>query len=139
MTEPHEVVRWDGTEVAEVYETQAPGWEFGQMRGGSAPIKLGDEYLCFFHSSTPWTDKKRRYHMGAYTFRAKPPFNITRMTSRPILSGSKEDPWQEGLPLVVFPCGALMEGNKFVVSMGVNDYCSAWIKIPFDELEHLME
>ncbi len=139
MSEPHEVVRWDGDNVAEVYKTKSPSWEFGHIRGGAPPIRVGDEYLCFFHSSTMWTEKKRRYHMGAYTFEAKPPFRVTRMTQKPLLSGSKEDPWAEGLPLVVFPCGSLMERNKCVVTMGVNDYCSAWIKIPLDELEPLME
>ena len=76
--------------------------------------------------------------MGAYAFEAKPPFKITRMTKKPILSGSQEDPWQEGLPLVVFPCGAVLQSNKFLVTMGVNDYVSSWIEIPLDDLNKLM-
>lgn len=134
-TEPHTVVRWYGENVSEIHETSVPEWEFGHKRGGTPPVRIGDEYLCFFHSSTMWTEKKRRYHMGAYTFQAKPPFRVTRTTIHPILSGSKNDPWREGLPLVVFPCGAILKNNKWVVTMGVNDFCTAWIEIPHRELE----
>lgn len=134
MTEPHQVLQWSDGRVVNQWKTDGFKWSHGQMRGGSNPIRIGDEYLCFFHSSTQWTEKKRRYHMGAYTFEAKPPFRITRMTKKPILSGSREDPWQEGLPLVVFPCGAILERNNCVVSMGINDYTSAWIEIPVKEI-----
>lgn len=109
-------------------------WNSGEPRGGTPPVRVGDEYFTFFHSSTAWTAKKNRYHMGALAFRAKPPFEITRMSSIPILSGSKNDEWHDGLPLVVFPCGAVLEGEIWTVTMGVNDCCSAWIKIPHRDL-----
>ena len=139
MTEPHQVIRWENREVVEKWETSNFGWKWGHMRGGSNPIRIGDEYLCFFHSSTQWTEKKRQYHMGAYTFEAKPPFKVKRMTKKPLLSGSQKDPWQEGLPLVVFPCGAILDSKKYVVSMGINDYTSAWIEIPVKDLDSLMK
>lgn len=138
--EPHTVVRWDGERPSETHQTETTPWAWGHMRGGTSPvqIKTGGDYTVFFHSSTMWTEIKRRYHMGAYQFEAKPPFRITRMTKKPILSGSHEDPWAEGLPLVVFPCGAIFVKGKWVVTMGVNDYCTAMMEIPHGDLERLM-
>ena len=138
-TEPHTVVRWHRERPSEVHETPTKPWLFGHKRGGTSAIRIGDEYLCFYHSSTPWTEKKRRYHMGAYCFEAKPPFKITRSTEKPLLSGSKYDPWQEGLPLVVFPCGAIYKNGTWAVSMGINDYCTGLIEIPHADLEKLLK
>jgi len=137
--DPHTVVQWNGQEVGKVYETPCKQWKHGHKRGGTSPVRVGDEYICFFHSSTLWISPKRRYHMGAYAFEAKPPFRITRCTTKPILSGSQQDPWVEGLPLVVFPCGAVLQNDKWLVSMGVNDYCAAVIEIPHKELTSLLK
>lgn len=151
--EDHEVVQWNGQEVGKVYETPCKAWKHGHKRGGTSPVLVGDEYFCFFHSSTFWKwfdipDEetgnfnrvaKNRYHMGAYAFEAKPPFRITRMTTKPILSGSDKDPWVLGLPAVAFPCGAVLQRNKWLVTMGVNDYCTAVIEIPHYELTRLLK
>lgn len=137
LTVPHEVVRFsEFFEKEQVHITDHWNllWMHGEPRGGTPPVRVGDEYFSFYHSSTPWIGKKRRYHMGAYAFEAKPPFRVTRASSLPILSGSKRDPWSEGLPLVVFPCGALLRDNKWFVTLGVNDMVSAWLEIPHEEL-----
>lgn len=149
--QPHEVVEWNGQEPGTVYETKCPIWKHGHKRGGSSPVRVGDEYFCFFHSSTPWKGEKRRYHMGAYAFLARPPFPITRITPKPILSGSIDDPpgadflsqvdadGNPPLPLVTFPCGAVLQGKKWIVTLGVNDYCTALMEIPHHELEPLLK
>lgn len=110
------------------------GWVWGEVRGGTPPIRVGDEYWTFFHSSTPWTTKFRQYHMGAYAFEARPPFRLTRISTRPIISGSPNDRWAQGKPIVVFPCGAFLENNRWLVTLGLNDLDCAWINIPHDEL-----
>lgn len=138
MTTPHEVVRWEGFKVAEVYiKKQEIPWHLGQPRGGTSPVLIGNEYWSFFHSSVPWKDPKRRYHMGAYCFDSKPPFGIKWMTSKPLLTGSVDDPWQEGLPLVIFPCGAIFRNDQWLVTSGVNDYVSCWHEIPHRDLVKL--
>lgn len=139
MTEPHQVVTWKDRQFDVLDMTSVKPWKWGHMRGGTNPIRIGDEYICFFHSSTPWTTKKRQYHMGAYAFEAKPPFKVTRISSKPILSGSQDDPWKEGLPLVVFPCGAVLGPKNVVVTMGVNDYVSAWMEIPVKALDQVLK
>jgi len=148
MTEPHEVLSWndDFSSVKEIHATSGPptDWfQYGHPRGGTPPVRIGDEYWSFFHSSTPWDEwnkvhpghARRRYHMGAYAFEAKPPFAITRFCRQPLLTGSQQDPWFDGLPLVVFPCGALLESSQtWYITMGINDCASAWIAIPHEDL-----
>lgn len=146
MTSPHEVVEWGSLHEAPrlVHQTEGPcktWWPYGQPRGGSPPVRVGDEYWSFFHSSTPWLgwrkNEKRRYHMAAYAFEAKPPFRITRFAKLPILTGSPRDPWAENQPLVIFPCGALLRNGVWLVTFGVNDMASGWIEIPHADLQEL--
>lgn len=109
-------------------------WRHGEIRGGTPPVMVNDEYWTFFHSSLVEDDHKR-YYMGAYAFQTTPPFRITRMTPNPILSGSPQDPMPEGKKsAVVFPCGCLFEHGGFFVTLGVNDLNCAWIRIPHDDL-----
>jgi len=141
LMQPHTVVPFNAFfEAGKPYITEDinPLWMHGLPRGGSPPVLVDDEYWSFFHSSTPWIGKKRRYHMGVYAFEAKPPFRITRMSSLPLLSGSKEDKWQEGKPLVVFPGGAVLEDGKWLVVFGVNDMVSGWIEIPHADLRQIV-
>ena len=136
-SQPHVVLRMSrdlNHPIQEYVTTPKFDWDYGQIRGGTPPVRVGDEYFTFFHSSTAWTSRFRRYHMGFLAFKAEAPFEVTRLSKRPILSGSQEDEWHEGLPLVVFPCGAILENGEWLVTMGVNDCCSAWIKIPHNDL-----
>ena len=134
--DPHTVVEWKGQEPTLSHVTPSTLWDYGQARGGTPPVQIepGGDYTVFFHSSTPWKAPKMRYHMGAYQFEPRPPFSMTRMTRKPILSGSQHDPWQDGLPLVVFPCGSTFCNGKWVISMGVNDYCTALMELPHEDL-----
>jgi predicted GH43/DUF377 family glycosyl hydrolase len=134
--QPHTVVEFDSylRPVTERRTETKLGWEFGEIRGGTPPVRVGEEYFTFFHSSLPWTHKYRRYFMGCYAFEAKAPFAITRITREPLLIGSQQDYWVETKPLVVFPCGALLNGKEWLVTLGVNDLKSGWIKIPHRDL-----
>lgn len=115
-------------------------WTLGELRGGSAPIRMGDEYLAFFHSSIPWRSipkygMRRRYFMGAYCFDAKPPFKPTRYTPQYLLAGSENDITIPGSPAVVFPCGAAHLGDgQILVTYGSNDATCGWVTIPIDDL-----
>jgi len=137
--EPHTVVRCDSAaSPVETLETQLEKdiWFYGQRRGGSNPIRIGDEYFAFFHSSTPWWNGRRRYYMGAYAFEAKPPFRITRSSTIPMLYGSAHNRRVLEFPLVIFPGGSLYDAEKqehFAV-FGVNDFESGWIRIPHKDL-----
>ena len=140
---PHIVCRFSPNGVFEQeHKTDDPRikWDYGIIRGGTPPVLLesGDEYLSFFHSSLPDDKWRRRYYMGAYTFESRPPFKITRMTTAPLLAGSPHDPISKDKPIVVFPCGSRLKNGTWLVTMGVNDICSAWIEIPHADLEPLL-
>ena len=140
---PHQVLEWPDFSTFSsplVYETRMGSfdWHYGELRGGTPPIRVGGEYWTFFHSSLPWRKPKRQYFMGAYAFSVEPPFRMTRMSVAPLLAGSVADTWTPGLPLVVFPCGAIHENGKWLVTFGVNDYVCGWIEIPHEELVETM-
>lgn len=129
---PHVVV----STIAQMAQNRIP-WQYGEPRGGTPPVRVGDEYISFFHSSLPWQPPKRRYFMGAYTFSAKPPFEPLRSTRAPLLIGSEQDMRSLNSPLVVFPCGALKDKDdgEWLVTFGLNDEHCAWIRIPDDALQ----
>ena len=134
-THPHEVVELLGHRVFRVHKTQQQGlqWPWGQLRGGTPPVLIGNEYLSFFHSSSPYRNTSR-YYMGAYTFEAQPPFAMTRISKAPILMGSEEDPHMTSPPYVIYPGGAVFENNEWFVVFGVNDCRCGWIRIPHEDL-----
>ncbi len=106
-------------------------WKFGECRMGSNPILKDGYYHNFFHSSIPWKNPKRQYLMGYYKFESKPPYKIVEISNEPILWGNETDFrfLPKNSPLVVFPCGAIVEDNNFYVSFGFNDEKTGIIKI----------
>lgn len=112
-------------------------WKWGEIRGSTPPVRVGDEYFTFFHSS--FRDRSvfqdLVYVVGWLSFQAKPPFAITYMSPCPILwpelSSYGRGPTKA---LVTFPCGAVYDDGKWIVSAGANDaYCDLFC-IEHDEL-----
>lgn len=135
-TIPHRVVEMPWRKVGKEHVTHKANllWRYGEPRGGTPPVRVGDEYFSFFHSSMPWRVRNRKYYAGAYAFKAEPPFTITRMSSVPFLYGSERDPVRSHLPYCVFPAGAFFENGVWTMTFGVNDCRSAWMRIPHFEL-----
>lgn len=134
--QPHVVVEiLEGNHCMPHRSAPTVSWAYGQIRGGTPPVLVGDHYLTFFHSSLPWKGGRRRYYMGAYTFEAHTPFKVKSITKEPLLVGSENDTRIHGGPPVIFPCGALLENNEWAVTFGVNDEACGWIKIPVKDLE----
>jgi predicted GH43/DUF377 family glycosyl hydrolase len=113
-------------------------WQYGEIRGGTPPVFVDNEYWTFFHSATDWKENKRQYHMGAYAFESKPPFRITKITRKPLLSGSQKDRWFPGKPICCFPTGSIFKNNKWLVVGGCNDVNCFHITIPHDDLAKRM-
>lgn len=109
-------------------------WPYGVIRGGTPPVLIDDLYWTFFHSSIV-IDKPyyRRYYMGAFAFDPQT-YEIVKITPKPLLAGSSHDKWNQGKPLVVFPCGSVFDRGEWIISMGVNDLSSAIIRIPHNDL-----
>lgn len=133
---PHLILRVEGeVGLTEFASDPKPSWGYGEIRGGTPPVRVGSEYLTFFHSSIPWRNGQRRYYMGAYTFSAEAPFRVLRMTNEPLLIGSENETRINGGPPVVFPCGAVIDRDEWLVTYGINDEACGWIRIPMKDLE----
>lgn len=131
---PHEIlyVNLINGSCYHCYESTAPiNWEFGILRGSTPPLLVDGEYLAFFHSGTitssyaSWGWDIWHYFMGAYTFSATPPFEITRISPVPIIS---EDFYTQSAreKRVIFPGGFHVSGDKIYVAYGKDDY-EIWI------------
>lgn len=143
----HEVIMVDGNIITKVHvsgeDWSKAHWLWGEPRGGSPPVRIGTHYYGFFHSSLPHRtledgSKRRRYYMGAYKFHATPPYEITGMTTNPILTGSMHDRRNPGAPACVFPCGALLQNDKWLITLGVGDTACAWMEMPHTDLVKLL-
>jgi predicted GH43/DUF377 family glycosyl hydrolase len=122
------------------YSSASIDWQWGELRGGTPALKDGNEYIAFFHSSrdiqTVQANEKKLTHyvMGAYTFNAAPPFNLTKISPAPIVAKTfYQEPYhQTWKPLrVVFPVGVVCDDKHIWVSYGRQDH-EAWI-IKFDK------
>ncbi len=133
-----------GAEAGECLESEAPRWAYGQIRGGTAPIPYEGRLLRFFHSRieneigpTWW-----RYCIGACLMNPEPPFNVLRVSSKPILWGSETDSLtreqraacRHRKPNVVFPGGVVERDNHWLLSVGVNDAACAIVKVKPENL-----
>lgn len=118
--------------------------KWGEISGGTPAQNIGDEYLGFFHS---WfTDENRLvwYVMGAYTFSATPPFNLTGISKYPIFfKGIYETPLINTASIdkrVIFPSGFVLEKQAerelIHLACGEND-CS--VKIVTIDKEQLLK
>ena len=112
-------------------------WQYGELRGGTPALLVHTadsdqpQYLAFFHSSNmpPRTGSVlQTYAMGAYTFCAKPPYRILKMSSKPIVHKSMYSGNWTNLPLsyyhidyVVFPMSFILDGNTIYLTYGKQD------------------
>ena len=132
---PHTVLEfdWNGNLLTEyiTHNSFQSNWKYGIPRGGTNPIYKDGYYISFFHSHIYWGKGKRRYFMGYYKFNPIPPFNIIETSNKPILQGNEKDErmYPEENPLVVFPCGAILDDDKCLISLGVNDEKTAILTI----------
>lgn len=115
-------------------------WDWGILRGGTTALKVGNQYLGFFHSVKDMTtvqsgyENMAHYFMGAYTFEADPPFAVTGMSPKPIVANSfYEGPmYQTWKPLrVVFPGGFIHDKDFIWVAYGRQDH-EIWV-VKFDK------
>lgn len=151
---PHKILGVENLHSNELRHFAFPGapnfysldwWKWGDPRGGTPAVRVGDEYLAFFHSF--FKDEKNTvkywYVMGAYTFEAKEPFRLTRFSKVPFLfssiygtkiSSDTVDPAKRVAYPSGFVQGVYQGRDVFFVSVGDND-CA--IKILIVDKENL--
>ena len=130
---PHRILRIECERATLVYETAGPAnWTGSEIRGGASPVRVSDEFYCFFHSSVvDHAHGCRAYSTGLYTFEARPPFRVVAIVPEPILEPDHATKPPDKYESVVFACGAVLCNDRWIVSHGVHD---RWVELhPFDK------
>lgn len=116
------------------------GWPGGEERGGTIPVRVGDEFFTFFHSSfyppKPNDYATKLYNMGCYAFKAEKPFMTCRMTPKILMAGEKGETRNTA---IVFPCGAIYKKGVWLISYGFNDMECRLVTMRHDKLLSLMK
>ncbi len=141
-TSPHTVFEMNGSKWENKYrENFKHNWQWGEIRGGTSPMRVGDNYLSFFHSAIDISYKGnpgRQYFMGAYLFEAEPPFAPVAISKEPLITGeiiSDSIPRLSNKIFVVFPSGMIRKNDSWDVSFGYNDLECRVIKITDEVLK----
>lgn len=109
----------------------------GTIRGGASPVFWRGEFYCFDHrvmklGSESW------YVIGVHTFESKPPFRLARSSELPLLIPDRNHRPQPHVPFVVYPCGAVLRNNQWVVSFGYFDHRCELAAFDVNEVEKLL-
>jgi hypothetical protein len=118
--------------------------KFGELRGGAAPARLGDHFYMFGHSSYHAPNGKR-YVVSVVKFTAETPFRVIAATTKPLpfqnplgSLGSIGKLTVPNVVEVIFPCGAFLDGDEWVISHGINEEACAITRIPHAVIEDML-
>ena len=138
-TWPEQIVfQIKGDVVINEYRTPTTMWPYGIIRGGNI-VPYDGKLLRFFHSSTDYGigRPEKRYYVGALLMERRPPFTVLAVSKKPILYGSEIDnltsadrkACRHWKATVVFPCGAVVAKDTFILAAGINDASCALLRI----------
>jgi hypothetical protein len=147
--EPHRVLKlaeWGEKEVIFTDCCDVP-WDdskykhtYGELRGGAQPFRVGDVFYNFCHSSYR-VKSKRHYVAALYTFEAKGPFRPVKLLEEPIPlpnpqgADTLRPKLNAAAAAVVYPCGAVLDGDRWIITYGLNDDSSAIVDVMQSEIE----
>jgi hypothetical protein len=115
-------------------------WAYGQLRGGTNPIKLHDRYIAFFHSIGDLGSSYKTYFFGAYSFSLHPPFKLLSYSPVPIIHDIMyTGPWYNYRGIrydyAAYPMALFLEKKGVLhLSYGHNDIRGYVCRINVDEL-----
>lgn len=99
-------------------------WNYGEVRGGTPALLVGDEYMGFFHSNRGYQGAlMNTYWLGFYSFSSKPPFVLTRFSKFPIVSKEMGEGWtyRFSMDYCIFPVSFRFDEDYIYVSYGKNE------------------
>lgn len=138
---PHRVLRVTGSN-AELLPHQsrhfvlptAFPWPYGDVRGGAPPVLVNGEWYHFFHTQVQQEPAKHLYCLSLYAFSAAPPFGITRLVRAPLYAPVGVCP-DTKTPYVVFPAGAVLDDDRWLISVGEWDASCRVLEFARSEVE----
>ena len=110
--------------VSEAPTLPLSDWEWGELRGGTNAVLVGDVYLAMFHTRPKMHNSDLiTYFFGAYTFTRTPPFRLLTISNVPIVDDQfYNGPWvNRRFCYAPYPTGLWLEQDKIKVVMGFND------------------
>ena len=99
---------------------------FGTLRGGAPPVLRQGRYVAVYHSCYQ-TRTGSRYVAGCLTYSGEPPFAPFACAEHPLALpnpfGNRfgQERLNSTVAEVVYPCGALYDGGRWLISYGIND------------------
>ena len=137
--QPHRIFRPIlGTDRCESFSLSDSllAWPWGELRGGSPGLLVGNCHLSFFHSSIDMASVYSKgktiahYFMGAYTFESQPPFAINAISKEPIVGkryyrGAEYKPFWKPVRCI-FPGGYVFDDDYIWIAYGRQDH-EIWI------------
>lgn len=122
------IIQLEGSVVKEVLKSKALLWPKAEIHGGAICEGNNGNLLHFFNSHTSHKERHRdRYSIGCAELAGQPPFDMLRISKSPILSGEEGACLDKNVHYksnVVFCCGAIKDGDSWLLSYGWND-CQA--------------
>jgi hypothetical protein len=127
-------IELEGARVEEVHKSKALRWPYAEIHGGAICDGQNGNLLHFFNSHTAHRDRSLdRYLIGVAELAGQPPFEVLRISTRPVLAGEEGvnlDKSQHFKCSVVFCCGAMkVNDNEWLASVGINDSKCALVKL----------
>eukprot|EP01041_Mallomonas_annulata_P002204 gene2204-4289_t len=104
-------------------------WTFGEPRGSTPALLIGNHYLTFFHSRRLGGRSGRStYFIGAYTFSPRPPFQILAMTADPIVARDFYRGRMKAVAFdfIIFPTSFSFDDHRIVLHYGRQDV-ESWV------------
>jgi hypothetical protein len=116
----------------------------GGLRGGAPPCLWRGEYWVFCHSVHD-APEGYRYAAAAYRFSANAPHHPTARPRRELpirAAGGEARAYHKLNPAVgevIYPCGAAHDGDRWMISHGINDEQCAITSLTDEEVEATLE
>lgn len=106
--------------VMKVAEFEDSAWQCTKIGAGSAPIRINEGWLIFYHGVIN-TCRGFRYSMGAAILDPENPSKVLYRTQPYLLAPNETYELTGDVPNVIFPCAALCDGEKVAVYYGAAD------------------
>lgn len=118
--------------LAYKHNVQTATPDYGEIRGGASPILFGGQFYSFFHYRAPPCN----YAGSLYTFDSRPPFTPIANLPYPIIVPKEKDcPSGNSNKTVVYPAGAAVIGDEWVISYGGYDHDCRLAGFPLEQID----
>jgi predicted GH43/DUF377 family glycosyl hydrolase len=107
-------------------------WEAEKIGGGAPPIKTNEGWVVIYHG----VDRKSVYRAGVALLDLDNPFRVIARLPQPILEPEQDYEKRGDVPNVVFPEGALVDGDRLMVFYGGADKVIGLAVADLNELLH---